>query len=121
MMYLKAVLTGAPKPKFTWSVKDDGSIEVKTTTKPTAVKLWQATNPKTRDFRLEIIGPAWKSSPLSEQGGGTYIASVPEPEKGWTAFMAELTFDSGGPIPYKNMRRYAARGYPMTASNERLH
>ncbi|MHC4166870.1 MAG: PhoPQ-activated protein PqaA family protein, partial [Planctomycetota bacterium] len=28
MMYLKAVLTGAPKPKFTWSVKDDGSIEV---------------------------------------------------------------------------------------------
>ncbi len=101
MIYLRSVLTGAPRPKFTWSVKDDGSIEVKTTTKPTEVKLWQATNPKARDFRLETIGPAWKSSPLSEQGGGTYIASVPKPDKGWTAFMAELTFDSGGPIPYK--------------------
>jgi PhoPQ-activated pathogenicity-related protein len=101
MIFFKSVLNGVPKPSFTWSVREDGAIEIKTTTKPTEVKLWQATNPKTRDFRLEIIGPAWKSSSLSEQGGGTYIASVPKPEKGWTAFMAELTFDSGGPIPYK--------------------
>jgi len=101
MIFFKSVVTGATRPKFTWSVKDDGSIEVKTRTKPTAVKLWQATNPKARDFRLEIIGPAWKSSPLSEQGAGAYIARVPEPKEGWTAFMAELTFDSGGPIPYK--------------------
>lgn len=101
MVFLKSVLTNSKRPKFTWSVKDDGSIEVKTRTKPTAVKLWQATNTKARDFRLEIIGPVWKSSPLSGQGGGTYIAKVPEPEKGWTAFMAELTFDSGGPIPHK--------------------
>ncbi|UCE47383.1 MAG: PhoPQ-activated pathogenicity-related family protein [Phycisphaerales bacterium] len=101
MVFFKSILTGSPRPKFTWSVRDDGSIEVKTTTKPTAVKLWQATNPKTRDFRLEIIGPVWKSSPLSEQGGSTYIARVPEPKEGWTAFMVELTFDSGGPIPYK--------------------
>lgn len=101
MMFFKSILAGAPRPKFTWSVKEDSSIEIKTVTKPTEVKLWQATNPKTRDFRFEIIGPTWKSSLLSEQGGGTYIASVPEPEEGWTAFMAELTFDSGGPIPYK--------------------
>ena len=101
MVFFKSVLTGAPRPRFSWSVKDDCSIEVKTTTKPTAVKLWQATNPQSRDFRLEIIGPACKSSVLSEQGGGAYIAKVPKPEKGWTAFFAELTFDSGGPIPYK--------------------
>jgi len=101
MVFFKSILRGSPRPEFTWSVKDDGSIEVKTTTKPTDVKLWRATNPKSRDFRLEIIGPAWKSSPLKEQAGGVYIASVPKPEKGWTAFMVELTFDSGGPIPYK--------------------
>jgi PhoPQ-activated pathogenicity-related protein len=101
LVFFKSVVTGAPRPKFTWSVKDDYSIEVKTTTKPTAVKLWQATNPKTRNFRLDVIGPVWKSSALSEQGRGAYIAKVPKPEKGWTAFFAELTFDSGGPIPYK--------------------
>ncbi len=101
LVFFKSVVIGATRPKFTWSVKDDCSIKVKTTTKPTAVKLWQATNQKTRDFRLEIIGPVWKSSALGEQGGGIYIAKVPKPEKGWTAFFAELTFDSGGPIPYK--------------------
>jgi PhoPQ-activated pathogenicity-related protein len=101
LVFFKSVVVGASRPKFTWSVNDDCSIEVKTTTKPTAVKLWQATNPNTRNFRLDLIGPVWKSSALSEQGGGAYIAKVPKPEKGWTAFFAELTFDSGGPIPYK--------------------
>ncbi|MHC4557186.1 MAG: PhoPQ-activated pathogenicity-related family protein [Planctomycetota bacterium] len=101
VVFYKSIQAGSSRPKFSWSVKDDHSIEVKTTTTPTAVKLWQATNPKTRDFRLEIIGPAWTSSPLSEQGSGTYIAKVPKPEEGWTAFFVELTFDSGGPMPYK--------------------
>jgi PhoPQ-activated pathogenicity-related protein len=99
--FYQSMLTGSPRPKFSWSVKDDGSIEVKTTTTPTAVKLWQATNPKARDFRLEIIGPVWKSSPLSPHGAGTYIARVPKPAEGWTAFFVEFTFDSGGPMPYK--------------------
>ena len=96
-----SVLKNSPRPKFTWSVKDDGSIEVKTTTDPTAAKLWQATNPKARDFRLEIIGPVWKSSDLAADSSGKYVAKVAEPDEGWTAFFAELTFDSGGPIPYK--------------------
>ena len=110
LVFYHSVLTGAPRPKFSWSLKDDNSIQVKTTTAPSAVKLWQATNTKARDFRLETIGPAWNSTPLSQQGAGTYIASVPEPVEGWTAFFVELTFDSppaflrkqeGGPIPYK--------------------
>ena len=100
LVFFKSVVTGTPRPEFTWAVKGDCSIEVKTSTKPTAVQLWQATNPKTRNFRLDVIGPAWKNSPLNEQGG-VYIAKVPEPTEGWTAFFAELTFDSGGSIPYK--------------------
>jgi len=96
-----SILKNAPRPKFSWSVKDDGSIEVNTTTTPKEVKLWQATNPKARDFRLEIIGPAWKSIDLGARGAGTYVAKIAEPDEGWTAFFVELTFDSGGPIPYK--------------------
>jgi PhoPQ-activated pathogenicity-related protein len=99
--FFQSILAGASRPEFSWSVKPDGSIEVKTTTKPLAVKLWQATNSKARDFRLEIIGPAWKSSTLEQQGGGTYVAKVPEPTEGWTAFFAELTFDSGAAFPHK--------------------
>jgi PhoPQ-activated pathogenicity-related protein len=101
LVFYQSVLKNAPRPKFSWSVKDDGSIEVNTITAPKEVKLWQATNPKARDFRLQIIGPAWKSSDLAASSPGKYIAKVPQPDEGWTAFFAELTFDSGGPIPYK--------------------
>jgi len=101
LVFYQSILKNTPRPKFTWSVKDDGSIEVNTTTAPKEVKLWQATNPKARDFRLEIIGPAWKSSDLAASSPGKYLAKVSKPAEGWTAFFAELTFDSGGPVPYK--------------------
>ena len=35
------------------------------------------------------------------QGNGTYVAAVPKPEKGWTAFLVELTCDIGAPTPIK--------------------
>jgi len=98
----RAVLTSASLPKFSWKVdREAGSIAVKTLDKPIAVKVWQASNPEARDFRLDIIGPVWKDSPLEEQNG-QYVAKVPDPTKGWTAFMVELTYPSGlEPAPYK--------------------
>jgi PhoPQ-activated pathogenicity-related protein len=57
----QAVLTGAPLPQFTWENAPDGSIRVTAKDKPRTVKLWQATNKTTRDFRLETIGPVWSS------------------------------------------------------------
>lgn len=101
LVFYQSVLKNAPRPKFKWSVRDDGSIEVTTITAPKQVKLWQATNPKARDFRLQIIGPAWKSSDLAASSPGKYVAKVDKPTEGWTAFFAELTFDSGSPVPYK--------------------
>jgi len=40
----------------------DGSIQVKAETLPSAAVLWQAANPIVRDFRLEGIGSAYRSS-----------------------------------------------------------
>jgi PhoPQ-activated pathogenicity-related protein len=96
-----AVLTDAPLPKFSWTLEKDGAIRVKTTTKPTEVKLWQATNPNARDFRLDIIGPAWQSATLTSETDGAYLARVETPSKGWTAFFAELTFPTRSPVPFK--------------------
>ena len=101
MSFFKSILAGEERPKYSWTVKDDHAIEVKTTTKPMAAKLWQATNPKTRDFRLEIIGKVWESSDLSEQGSGRYIAKVPEPAEGWTAFFVELSYPSDSGFLHK--------------------
>jgi PhoPQ-activated pathogenicity-related protein len=96
-----AILKGSALPKFSWKVRDDGAIEVDTQTAPTAVKLWQATNENTRDFRLETIGAVWKSTDFGAGNRRTYVAKVAEPEKGWTAFFVELTFEGGGPMPHK--------------------
>lgn len=97
-----AILTNAELPQFDWKIEKDGTIRVTTKTKPSEVKLWQASNPGARDFRLTSIGAKWKSSPLQEQGNGTYVAKVPLPKQGWTAYMVELTFPSGLLLaPYK--------------------
>ncbi|HXP59953.1 MAG TPA: PhoPQ-activated pathogenicity-related family protein [Dongiaceae bacterium] len=118
-----AVLNRVPLPRFSWTLPRDGSIRVTTLDRPSEVKLWQATNPDARDFRLETFGPHWQSSPLSDHGpgyqalgpaaaptgwrpltahgGGLYVAKVPPPGKGWTAFMVELTFPSGCEAPFK--------------------
>ncbi len=94
-------LNRTPLPEFDWSHGADGSIRVVSRTAPKAVRLWQATNPSTRDFRLEVTGPAWWPTDLADQGGGVYTAQVGAPTAGWTAYMVELTFDVGAAAPLK--------------------
>jgi len=96
-----ATINNLPLPKFTWSLEKDGSIRVKTQDKPTGVKLWQATNPEARDFRMEKLGPKYQSTVLTEEGSGVYVGKVTEPSKGWTAFFVELTYPSGCEVPFK--------------------
>jgi PhoPQ-activated pathogenicity-related protein len=99
--YYASVIEGRERPKLDWNIEKDGTIRVKTRTRPQAVKLWQATNPNARDFRLEKIGPAWKAAELEARENGTYEAKVAAPEKGWTAYLIEVTYPSGGKHPFK--------------------
>jgi PhoPQ-activated pathogenicity-related protein len=96
-----AVINKSPLPQFSWTVEKDDSLRVTTKETPTEVKLWQATNPNARDFRLETLGPKYESSPLTDQGGGVYLGKVPQPAKGWTAFFVELTYPSSCQVPFK--------------------
>ena len=91
-----AVLYNVPLPQFSWTLEKDGAMRVTAKDSPSAVKLWQATNPDARDFRMETLGPVWQSALLTDQGGKVYLAKVPKPPKGWTAFFVELTFPSAG-------------------------
>jgi PhoPQ-activated pathogenicity-related protein len=99
--YYDSILKGTPRPQFTWKFEPDGNIRVHSTTKPIAVKLWQANNPKARDFRVESIGRAFKSRDLKDEGDGVYVARLAKPEQGWTASFVELAFDVGAPYPLK--------------------
>ncbi len=101
LAFYEAILKKSPLPKFTWSGLADGSLQVRSEDKPAEVNLWQATNPKARDFRLVSIGPAYKKSRLEGTADGAYLAKVPTPATGWTAFFVELVFDSGTEVPFK--------------------
>jgi PhoPQ-activated pathogenicity-related protein len=101
LAFYDMIVAGRPRPKFSWSFESDGSIRVKAADRPKEVRLWQATNPKARDFRLETIGKAYQSTVLEPQADGSYVGRVQAPEKGWTAFFVELTYDTGGPAPWK--------------------
>jgi PhoPQ-activated pathogenicity-related protein len=97
------LLNNKPLPRFTWTTDPDGALRVKTQDKPASVKLWQVTNPKTRDFRLDTLGATpCTSTDLKDEGEGLYIGRVPKPAEGWTAYMIELTFpQAGAPAPLK--------------------
>lgn len=99
LAFYHSILTQAAMPKFEWQMADDGSIRVKTEDKPKEVNLWQATNPKARDFRLMTIGTAYKKSRLEIGADNTCVARVARPETGWTAFFVELVFDRGEKMP----------------------
>jgi PhoPQ-activated pathogenicity-related protein len=99
--FYQTVLSGAARPKYSWTFEKNGSIRVLSETKPKEVVLWQATNPEHRDFRLAVIGKAYKSESLVDQGTSTFVANLKAPPKGWTASFVELTYDVGGPFPLK--------------------
>ncbi|MFM8359732.1 MAG: PhoPQ-activated pathogenicity-related family protein [Verrucomicrobiota bacterium] len=96
-----ATLSKAPLPRFTWQNEADGSIRVRVQDRPRTVRLWQATNPGARDFRLEATGPAWWATGLEESEPGVYVGRATAPSRGWTAYLVELTYDLGGPTPIK--------------------
>jgi PhoPQ-activated pathogenicity-related protein len=96
--WVKRILDGTKTPRFSWSFDSDETIRVVARTRPKAVRLWQATNPGGRDFRLESIGPVWTSSKLERNPGGYYSATVARPTTGWTAYFVELTFKSGNAL-----------------------
>ncbi len=97
--YYQMIIADRPRPRPTWTFGADGSIRVTSDVRPRQVRLWQATNPKARDFRLKTIGKAYTESDLKPEPDGSWIARVAKPAQGWTAFFVELIYDSGGPFP----------------------
>ena len=96
LAFYQAFIAGRLRPQFSWKKEKDGTLIVTVKDKPREVNLWQATNPKARDFRVDTIGNAYTSTPLKEEKPGVYVARVNKPASGFTAFFVELVYDSGG-------------------------
>ncbi len=99
--FYQSVVMGGVRPQMRWTFEQDGSIRVTMNRKPLAVTLWQANNPKHRDFREKSIGRVYQGSPLEPESPGVYVARVAAPSQGWTAFFVEATFPGPGKYPFK--------------------
>jgi PhoPQ-activated pathogenicity-related protein len=99
--FYASVVGNTPRPHITWTYEKDGSIKVVSKELPTNVQLWQAVNPESRNFRLDVLGPAYKNTPLKPSGPNTWVAKVAPPPTGWTAFFIEMTFAGAGKYPLK--------------------
>jgi PhoPQ-activated pathogenicity-related protein len=99
--FYTTVVKGTPRPEVKWTFERDGSIKAIAKQLPDDVRMWQAVNPKARNFRHDVIGSAYQSTPLTPSGPNTWVARVTPPAEGWTAFFVEMTFPSGGKNPLK--------------------
>lgn len=101
LAFYNASTTGARLPELTWTTSAEGQLRVTSKDKPTEVLLWQATNEKARDFRLETLGPVWNSTKLTPAGDDAWEAKIAKPEKGFTAFFIELSYPNPAGFAFK--------------------
>jgi PhoPQ-activated pathogenicity-related protein len=99
--FYQTIVAGQTPPQYSWSFTEDGSIQVKTAAAPKSVTLWKATNPQARDFRVMTIGKSYQSEQLAAAGNGMFVGKIAPPDRGWSAFFIELTYDVGKSFPLK--------------------
>ena len=106
LAFYQAVLEDVERPDVDWSLSptEGGAAitaHVKGGIEPSEVLLWQASNPETRDFRVDTIGRAWTSTPVDTSDDGQWVGAVDAPATGWSAFFLEFTFPGPGEAPFK--------------------
>ena len=100
--FYQMILAKQERPTFDWSVKN-GTVHIQTHPKfqPTSITLWQAHNPKARNFQVDEIGRTYQASEVPTTADGQYAISIPSPSKGYAAFYVELSFSGLGTLPLK--------------------
>jgi PhoPQ-activated pathogenicity-related protein len=99
--FYESVVKNTPRPTYSWRFLPGGVIEWRTKDKPKSVKMWSANNPNARDFRLETLGPQYKSVDLTDQGNGVYRVTPPAAERGYTAYFIEAAYPGAGKYEMK--------------------
>jgi PhoPQ-activated pathogenicity-related protein len=98
--FYQMVIDHKDRPHYHWEIRENGIyVEVDPDNPPSDVKLWYATNTKSRDFRIDQTGEIWEDSTLGANPDGTYQILLSPPGKGWKAYFAELTYPEK--VPFK--------------------
>ena len=95
------MVQGERPPQLSWTRTKHGTLTALPKPAPQAARLWQATNPRARDFRVETFGRNYVSTPLEPTADGTYTTPTPPPEQGWSAYFMEFDWNVGAAAPLK--------------------
>ena len=90
--FTEAIIHDDRLPEYQWRYIADNEVIITTTTTPTHVYLWQASNAVSRDFRLDRVGKIWQRSVLTDSTTNEYHLKVAYPDRGYRAFMVELHY-----------------------------
>ena len=112
--FYSSILNQTPRPDYSWKIEGD-KILVKTdpANKPVAVKLWSATNPLSRDFRIDVFGPGWSSEDISLPENGEFEVAMKTPTEGYRAYFVELTYAGKTPLKVTTGIDVLPREYPF--------
>lgn len=86
-------------PEMDWKIEGDQITVQIDTNEPYEIALWQAQNPKTRDFRIWEIGRTWEKQSLALSDTGNYEAQIFSKE-GFTAALIEVVFNPESDSPF---------------------
>lgn len=112
--FYSSVLNDSPRPIYDWKVEEDKIIlTLDPTDKPISVKAWTASNPNTRDFRLDVFGPNWKGSEIKINETGIYELTLENPEQGYKGYFIEVTFAGKTPLKITSGVEVMPRTYPF--------
>lgn len=97
-----SVAHGLERPTVTWTGNHSAAAHTVTcSAKPTEAILWQAVNPKARDFRKSEIGEAYRPTKLAPDDDGSYRIPIEAPSEGFSATFARFAFDLGVGFPFR--------------------
>ena len=97
------IVRGEKPPQFSWRRTEDGGLKLLAIDTPKAMRLWTAHSLAARDFRLELIGPAYTATEVAPGEGGSFSSTynMQVAESGWNAWFLELEYDVGADAPLK--------------------
>ncbi|MBV8637272.1 MAG: PhoPQ-activated pathogenicity-related family protein [Candidatus Eremiobacteraeota bacterium] len=99
LAFYRSLIEGSRAPNITWRDSEDGTIDVHLE-RPASARLWRATNPISRDFRLQTIGKAFESTDLVEGANHTFVAPAAPVRRGWEASFIEVTYKDVAGQPF---------------------
>ena len=112
--FYSSVINNQERPSYEWNIEDDLiSFQADPENLPISVKIWTASNEKTRDFRVDVFGPNWKSTELESAANGRYSYQMKQPDNGYQAYFMEVTFAGKTPLKVTSGVEVLPRTYPF--------